>query len=277
LTFTTALSISTYGVAATGQYPTESGVLPIAGIDATSGYGATTTTLDVAFETAAGVFADLAYFTVLIFDPANFTGGSGGVTGQIPGLFGPPSVSTFPNLVGPSSPALSVGSVTGGLTLTVTPANGTLSANYAWTAPPTAPWTVIARILGEPILNSNSSYGLVLGDGSGKFITFDFGGGSTLYEIQVVTWNNTTSVNSVAAQYYFFNSYQYFKITNNGTTLTFYISLDGDNWINIYSASVTFYLSAVNEIGIGNTTENNNAPSGFQQYVNCVYWNLTTP
>jgi hypothetical protein len=60
-----------------GRFPTEVGpVLPIINIDSTSGYGQTTTYVDVGVETAAGVIADLAQLSVLVFNAGTAPSGT---------------------------------------------------------------------------------------------------------------------------------------------------------------------------------------------------------
>ena len=74
----------------------------------------------------------------------------------------------------------------------------------------------------------------------------------------VLYWNNPTSYNStpwscVPPE---FSWLQWLKIEDNNTNFTFYWSMDGQNWIQVYQVSRTAWLANPNQIGIFYQTGN---------------------
>lgn len=211
---------------------------------------------------------------------------SGGAA-ALPQLYAPPSSASFPNLVGGLSPALSTGALTNGLILTTSLGASGDSWNYCWQAAPAAPYTLTARLRGFVPTTNFTSQGLVLSDSTGKIITLALGSrgndniGSYTAPVHVCIqsdyWNSPTSYNSSPFGGMAFSWCEYFRVKDDGTNLTFYISNDGDVWYEVATASRTAFLtSGPTRIGFGVNQYSGTAPALpntlWTPSVNCVYW-----
>lgn len=135
-----------------------------------------------------------------------------------------------------------------------------------WDRPTRAtPWTVTCYF-SPTLVNSNySQAGICLRESSSNKVVgfiFDHAGNVTVYKFTNLT---TFSANYLSvAQYSAYSNPKIFRITDNGTNRIFQISVDGFNFITIYSVSRTDFCTP-DRVGI--LVNNNNA--GF--WASCTF------
>lgn len=154
-------------------------------------------------------------------------------------------------------------SFTGVSATNVTLTDGTLSLLYSWTssgantvqlykkAAPSTPYDVYMRMSGA-ISSNNVQFGLIArNSSSGKFILFSYN--ATLAGLSVQEWTNTATFSSTLLTSNAAAAGQTFwiRISNDGTTLTFYYSRDGSLWISLGTRALATFLSSCDEIGFG--------------------------
>lgn len=173
------------------------------------------------------------------------SGGGGGAT------YTTPTASTFSWIYQPAGATQTA--ITGALQLQ-TPTGGGSSGPHLLTAigvaAPTPPYTYWARISPPlPVWLQDPNYqwyGIVLSDGSGKAITFNF---YTTTSAQYQTWsddNSQTVVSTISA-----NLPLLIGVYDDGTNLHFLGSYDGVSSYTFYSVSRTAYLTAgPTEVGV---------------------------
>lgn len=90
--------------------------------------------------------------------------------------------------------------------------------------------------------------GVALGDGSGKFVTSGIlTQSSTPIQHTNTTWlTSTTNAGNLnfADSLFCHGLYYWFKITDDGTNLTFFRSYDGQNWVQDFQGPRTYYLTS---------------------------------
>lgn len=146
----------------------------------------------------------------------------------------------------------SVADQDGGLFFTV-PGNATNMRMFVRSAPST-PYTVIVALDTLWVGNDDIEPGLVFREsGTSKLIHLTNFTNNADQEIGVFRYTDEDSFTSTAlnvdAEMY---EPTWLKIEDDGTTLKFYISKNGINWLQIHSeARGSFFTSAPNQIGIG--------------------------
>jgi hypothetical protein len=154
-----------------------------------------------------------------------------------------------------SATVTNVGSRTLGFTM---PADNSSSVFHAYyqAVPGSTPYNVYLGLNTPPIFNTNyNGAGLCIGDSSGKYIFLHYSTSqSTVY---VFSMNSTTSSVSVLADYgtntggvgVTAPNYLYFRVTDDGTNLTWYFSMDKWQWQQVYQAGRGAFLSSPARMG----------------------------
>jgi hypothetical protein len=138
--------------------------------------------------------------------------------------------------------------------------NGTLSLMASWnttggnnieayveSAPGSTPWDVYLKFtafLGV----TNSQFGIVLRNStSAKVVTF---GQAYTTAVVAQNWNNATSFSSnVFTAATWAPLPKWFRVHNDGTTLTLYLSNDGVTWFQFATDALSNFISSVNQVG----------------------------
>jgi hypothetical protein len=132
-------------------------------------------------------------------------------------------------------------------------ASGANNVQIQKKAAPSTPYDVCMR-LRPSITGTNVQVGIVLrNSSSGKFLLL------AIQSVNTITAQEWTSVSSfsssVASQAtpHIFNGTApgWLRVNNDGTTLTFYYSADGDYWISFGTRTLSSFLSSCDEYGIG--------------------------
>lgn len=127
------------------------------------------------------------------------------------------------------------------------------SARMMVKAVPATPYSITAHVSATG--NTNGSWwapGIVIDDASGKFVSFNFR--YITQTLFVLYMNSPTSVSSApfAGQTPLPAPIQWFRITDNGTTLSFQVSPDTDGtvWQEVFNASRTAFIGAPTRGGV---------------------------
>ena len=150
-------------------------------------------------------------------------------------------------------------------TLTVTPANGD---NWRMRVQSkSGSFTVTMRYAsGFPMANYAAT-GFVFRDSStGKFTSYGFGYNSGP-NILVQRFNDPTTFSFTPINFGLTTA-QYLKATSDGTTLTFYASLDGTAWTRIGTETIATHIGTLDQIGFGVDCNNNGATA----FDTVLYW-----
>ncbi|MGC2150784.1 MAG: hypothetical protein WA618_01980 [Terriglobales bacterium] len=143
-----------------------------------------------------------------------------------------------------------------------------LSMAYA-TAPGSTPYSFTARVHQDPsgiieslarggsVANLNQG-GFAIGfrDSGGKYTVLMLGGLGTIF---ITEWNSYSSVNgnqvsstaSVSIVPLMGWGGLWFRVRNDGTNLKFYLSLDGQTFYQLYSQTITAFLSNADNVAFG--------------------------
>jgi hypothetical protein len=147
----------------------------------------------------------------------------------------------------------------------ITNTDGAKSLRVSWTASganqvqlykkaaPATPYDVCLRM--RPALTGNNvQFGLVLRNASsGKLVLFSV---NWLGELGAQEWTSGSAFSSQVVtgfQPHIFSgtSPGWLRIHNDGTTLTFYYSADGDLWVSVGTRALASFLSSCDEYGFG--------------------------
>jgi len=120
---------------------------------------------------------------------------------------------------------------------------------------PGASWTVImrARQLGPNNGVMHARCIIVRNSTSGRLISF---GDTSNTNIGIARWSSYTANNAVPISYgATLAELPWRKVTSNGTTLSFYCSADGQDWVLVGTETIATYLTAsggsLDQVGIG--------------------------
>ena len=150
-------------------------------------------------------------------------------------------------------------------TLTVTPTNGD-----SWrmrVQSKSGSFTVTMRYAsGFPIANYAATGFVFRNSSNGKFTSYGFGynGGPNII---VQRFTDATTFSSTQINFGLTMA-QYLKATSDGTTLTFYASLDGVAWIKIGTETIATHIGTLDQIGFGVDCNNNGAAA----FDTVLYW-----
>jgi hypothetical protein len=175
-----------------------------------------------------------------------------------------------------SAPAAAVSTTRGGINLTLAATSANSIRFYGRTAI-SPPWTVDAgAFIGENSATSNPEVGLLmLESGTGKFVEFVLQGAGSTANISVIDGTALASGGSSSL----FNTnggyaagwrWLQFSYDSAGHTVTFRISADGRNWIQLYSVAVTTpFTTAPDTYGL--SVNSRNASFNVANWL--LYWN----
>lgn len=140
------------------------------------------------------------------------------------------------------------------------------------TAPPATPWAMIVRT--QPLYpgtaNTTTNFGLFLrNSGTGRIISFAANTGSANAGVTVQRYSAYATFNAnilagIAAN--LLSSVPWLMVTNDGTTLGFHISPDGDAWDLLATEPLATYITSVNQFGFGCQNVAGRASAIFQSY-----------
>lgn len=203
--------------------------------------------------TSAGAGADVAWGA----------GGGGGSLGRVP-FFGPTG-GTWSRPAGTSFTWVNQGSATytdnslGGPLVVSKAASASDSISLLCVSAPATPYTYTAMVTAPAEPSSNyTAIGVALYDsGSGKVTTLGFGNNS----VTALHWNSTSTYNSTLKSFTWAGSLLWMRITNSGTTLTYYVSVDDITWMQVASESVSAFMPAITNVCWGANPHDNNSTS----------------
>lgn len=153
----------------------------------------------------------------------------------------------------------------GKLNLSRANSGGGDSFSYIHKTPPTAPWSMTAKI---KILGSDfglATQGLIVGNPNGRHITFNSGWTGSSRRIEIFRFNSPTSYNSQAysrapigelggkTQAY------YARIFGENSQLKFFLSSDGITFQLLYTENFSTFLTSVTKIGFDVGAQNGDA------------------
>ena len=113
---------------------------------------------------------------------------------------------------------------------------------------PSSPFTFVVGFDATQLAVGSPIGGVVVGDGSGKFIRYGMynNGGE---DIQVVYFTNYTTPSSTAFTISA-NNIRFLAIEDSGSNLTFFVGANLNAMVQIYQASRTAWLSAPSKLGL---------------------------
>ena len=117
---------------------------------------------------------------------------------------------------------------------------------------PSTPYTITARLIPAMIVGGNSEAGLCFYDGT-KVILWSgftcFGGGG----IRVANWTNVSTFSANVSQRNPTENYyvpmRWLRVTDDGTTLGFWCSDDGDHWVRYTTATRASFMTTPTHLG----------------------------
>ena len=190
---------------------------------------------------------------------------------SIPALANVPVASTFTYTLGsPTSKTTQAG--VGVLFDSGTFGNSDNITGYGVSVPGSTPYTFTLGMSSPLIQQANMIAGLFLTDGT-KVVTIGNAAQGT-GGVKIDYWANNTTYNGQP----FWQTgqmYPFFRVTNNGTNLTYSYSLNGYSWLAFYQESITAYLGTITAVGfcINNTYTSGQAPpSGTHGQATIFYW-----
>ncbi|WP_157182309.1 hypothetical protein [Methylobacterium sp. WSM2598] len=120
--------------------------------------------------------------------------------------------------------------------------------------PATAPWTITLRYKYMHSTANWPSFGVWVKDTSGRMLGQVPESGAII----VKRLNSNTNFNSNVYTFAAPDGPQWARVSNDGSSIKFAISWDGQNWINTYSESVTAFLNGnLKWVGLGGLTDFN--------------------
>lgn len=185
----------------------------------------------------------------------------------------PPSTWTWVNQGGASMVVN-----TGGSVYLTGPAGAGASLRQLVQTAPATPYTITICFLAQ-LVGSISNAGLEFRESSsGKIITIEVAANSNApsgNSILVTRWTNSTTFSANQ-----FNAFAlpgdpiWFRIHADGTNITFSVSVDGQNWLQVYSeAKNAFFTTAPDQVGIFVDIETNT--NGFSASMTLLSWAQT--
>lgn len=142
---------------------------------------------------------------------------------------------------------------------------------------PLTPWTMTAKIAGHALFTSVvTAFGVFVRDSGGGKVTEIAFGQNTGWKLFVNKFNSTTSFSS--APFSGTNStnivqQMYLRIVDDGTNVAFSYSIDGRNFIVLFSEARTTFLPALNQIGI----VSDHASASVPAVTSCDWFRVTQP
>lgn len=160
------------------------------------------------------------------------------------------------------------------------PATGSGSVNFAIArqAPAGGSFVVTTLLQANVPANSNWGYGITLTDNTGKIVIWGLRNGTSTPNIWRGNWTNinTFSANATNLNHpVVANTPVWMKLDYNAgtTTIKFYLSFDGENWVEVDRSSVASFIGTVSKVGVG--FDNQSALGTAAQrdaYLNVFHW-----
>lgn len=152
----------------------------------------------------------------------------------------------------------------GPITLTI-PASGSDQIRALGKAPPgSAPYTLTAKLSAQTWGANFAVAGLYIQDSSGKIVYLNQAGtAGNRAAVQVNYFNSASSFNSTPKSWST-NGYSTFwlRIRNDGTNWNYYWSLNGADWVSVYSTPLTAFLgSTITSLGVFGNLNNSTYPN----------------
>lgn len=202
---------------------------------------------------------------------------SGGGGSSQPWYFNPPTASQFTLLSGDATNLTVADDADVGLMIKSGPSTtaGDISRiGYRTLSNKALDWDIVVH---APITMNDAAYrkaGLMLMDSvSGKLILF--GQNNEYAPCGVVYFNSLTEYGDGLGMENFSLQPTFYRVSSVGTTLTYYVSHDGKNWLQFGQAGVTDFLdNRADRIGFG---YNINTDSSIQSIMTIDCFNLTGP
>lgn len=169
--------------------------------------------------------------------------------------FSPPPAASFSTLVATNSQNPSIATKSDGscvFDFGISPASG--DNNRCALKSISGTWTIIARLEASMFDYDYTGGGLYLrNSSSGKLISWGGNGGGNNGLIQ---WNNWTNETTFSATPFVVTpmrntNWEWFKIVNDGTNLSGFVSIDGDSWIKCGQVTLASFISSVDQVGFG--------------------------
>jgi hypothetical protein len=215
----------------------------------------------------------------------NVSGGGGLGTLMVPQGIARPALGTFTWLNQGTSTA--VDHANGPLTMTLAAQAGDQVRALTQAVPGSTPWTVTVCV--DPLLWGDSFYSggaIIYDSGSGKLTAFDLVSNANyppMY-LQVTHWNSTTSWNGTAKQIALTprDAPSWLRIKNDGTNLTYYVSVNGADWVQFYQEAVAAFMPAITHGGFGGdanysaSTTGETGAGAITPQINLLGFELTT-
>jgi hypothetical protein len=191
--------------------------------------------------------------TTTTIDPdgtIHVVGGNNGLFGGL--LSTPPALASW-TWANQGSATASQGSINNSIALVVPSAAN--NVRFLYQSAVTAPWTVTVYLRALLAQSDSQIIGLYLYDSStGKILGFEYyqsqTGGSGY---RATRWNSTSGGGTIP-----FTGTSptiltdlWLRAVNTGTTLQYWVSPDGENWLDIYSEPLTSWVPGVDKYGFG--------------------------
>lgn len=187
----------------------------------------------------------------------------------VPSL-GDPNAGTWSSLHSPSDV-----NQAGGIHYLRAGGGGVFRGRYV--AAPSAPWTITGAVVGgaQGNFDGYSGFGIWVGDSTGlvsalmvapnsKYVSvlyYGTGGGAS---------GEPSSFPNQPLSGAFYGPTR-FKIVNDGTNLTYLFSMDGVNYIQVYTSVITSFLASADRIGFGCYMDNGN----YSAFVSLLNWTVS--
>jgi len=229
--------------------------------------------VDAQFQSSTGALLSLSGSATVACaaNVGNFSSGGSTGSGAIPALANTPSASTFTYTLGsPTSKTTQSG--VGVLFDSGTFGGGDNITGYGVAVPGSTPYTLTLGMSSPLIQQANMVAGLFLTDGT-KIVTIGNAAQGT-GGVKIDQWVNNTTY---AGQPFWQTGqmYPFFRVTNDGTNLTYSYSLNGYSWLAFYQESITAYLGTITYVGfcLNNTYAAGQAPpTGTHGQATIFYW-----
>lgn len=133
-------------------------------------------------------------------------------------------------------------------------ASGSNTVQMVYTSAPATPWDFYLRMFIPVTLGNNCSFGIALRNSAngkiGNFNYYDQVGPQVQYQ----EWTNPTTYSSGPFSTLVTKptgAVLWQRVNSDGTTLTFYYSRNGIDWITAGTRTISAFLGAVDQIGVG--------------------------
>lgn len=226
------------------------------------------------FVSSTGALLNLSGSATVTGAPNKYTLSAGGV-------LMPEKAATFTANINGGAGSISLTDKAYGLVLN---AGAFTSSGDAWRgyymAAPGTPWQVYAKLKAPLIPSTYHSLALFVTDGTKILaITITDQGNLSTYATQIGV-NRYTNATTYSAADYASQAIgwkpEWLSIKDDGTNIHYYISNNGQEWEQLFSASRTAFLTPSN-VGFGIDTSASSPTYSGNTYATCEYWSFAAP